>query len=260
MLSPIRAGHRDHGDLIGADRLREGAVVFLDLLEDLLVEAHQVHLVDGDDEVLDAEQRADERVPAGLGQDTLARVHQDDREVGGGAAGCHVAGVLFMAGRVGHDELALVGGEGAVGDVDGDALLALGGEAVDEEREVEVAALRAHLLRIGFECRQLVLEQHLGFIEKPSDQGRLAVIDGAAGDEAEKILLLLRVEIGFDVAAGELDETGHQKYPSCFFFSMEAEASLSMTRPCRSEDVATSISSTMSSSVSALESMAPVSG
>ena len=52
----------------------------------------------------------------------------------------------------------------------------------------------------------------------------------------------------------------HQKYPSCFFFSMEAEASLSMTRPWRSEEVATSISSTMSRSVVALESMAPVSG
>ena len=34
-------------------------------------------------------------------------------------------------GRVGDDELALVGGEEAVGDVDRDALLALGGQAVD---------------------------------------------------------------------------------------------------------------------------------
>ena len=165
-----------------------------------------------------------------------------------------------MAGRIRHDELALVGGEGAIGYVDGDALFTLGGEAIDEKGEIEIAALRAHLLGIGFECRQLILEQHLRFIEKPPDERRLAVIDGAAGNEAKQVLLLLGVEIGFDVAAGEFDETRHQKYPSCFFFSMEAEASLSMTRPWRSEEVATSISSTMSRRLVALESMAPVSG
>ncbi len=46
-----------------------------------------------------------------------------------------------MAGGVGDDELALLRGEKAVGDVDGDALLALGLEAVDEEREIDVVAV-----------------------------------------------------------------------------------------------------------------------
>ena len=73
-------------------------------------------------------------------------------------------------GRVGDDELALVGGEEAVGDVDRDALLALGGEAVDEQREVDVAALRADLLRVGLERGELVLEQHLRFVQQPADQ------------------------------------------------------------------------------------------
>ncbi len=79
----------------------------------------------------------------GLGEHAFARVDQDDSEVGGGGAGHHVAGVLLVPGRVGHDELALLGGEVAVGDVDGDALLALGREAVDQQREIELAALRA---------------------------------------------------------------------------------------------------------------------
>ena len=48
-------------------------------------------------------------------------------------------------GRVGDDELAPLGREEAVGDVDGDALLALGGEAVHQQREIEVVALRAEL-------------------------------------------------------------------------------------------------------------------
>jgi len=51
-----------------------------------------------------------------------------------------------VAVRVGDDELAAIGGEEAVGDVDRDALLALGGESVDEQREVDIAALGAPLL------------------------------------------------------------------------------------------------------------------
>ena len=84
-------------------------------------------------------------VPAGLGQHALAGIDQDHRQIGGRGAGDHVAGVLLVAGRVGDDELAPLGGEEAVGDVDGDALLALGGQAVDQQREVELVALRADL-------------------------------------------------------------------------------------------------------------------
>ena len=37
-----------------------------------------------------------------------------------------------MAGGICHDELAVLGREEAKGDIDGDALLALGGEAINE--------------------------------------------------------------------------------------------------------------------------------
>ena len=74
-------------------------------------------------------------------------VDQEHGEVGGRGAGRHVARVLLVAGRVGDDEAAPVGGEVAVGDVDGDALLALGVEAVDEQREVDVAAGRCRSVR-----------------------------------------------------------------------------------------------------------------
>lgn len=52
----------------------------------------------------------------------------------------------------------------------------------------------------------------------------------------------------------------HQKYPSSFFFSIDAPGSWSITRPCRSELVVTSISAMIFSSESASDSMAPVSG
>ena len=51
-------------------------------------------------------------------------------------AGDRVAGVLHVAGAVGEHERALGRREVAVGDVDRDALLALGAQAVGEQREV----------------------------------------------------------------------------------------------------------------------------
>ena len=55
--------------------------------------------------------------------------------------------------------------------------------------------------------------------------------------------------------------TPHQKYPSCFFFSMLASpASLSIARPWRSDVVVSSISWITSGRVVASLSTAPVSG
>ena len=105
----------------------------------------QVHLVDAQHQVRHPQQRAEERVPAGLLDQALAGVDQDQRQVGGGGAGDHVAGVLDVPGGVGDDELAPRRGEVAVGHVDRDALLALGPQPVGEQRQVGVlvAARRA---------------------------------------------------------------------------------------------------------------------
>ena len=125
------------------------------------------------------------RVALGLLDHALAGIDEDDGEVGGGGAGHHVAGVLDVARGVGDDEFALGRGEVAVGDVDGDALLALGLEAVGEQGEVDilVAAAAGGFLH-GFE---LVLEDGFGIVEQAADEGGFAVIDGAGGGEAEKV-------------------------------------------------------------------------
>ncbi len=75
-------------------------------------------------------------MPARLLDQALARVDEDDGQVRRRGAGHHVARVLDVARRVGDDELAPLGGEVAVRDVDGDALLALGAQAVGEQRQV----------------------------------------------------------------------------------------------------------------------------
>ena len=63
-------------------------------------------------------------------------------QIGGGCAGGHVARVLFVPRRVGDDELAPRRGEIAVRDVDGDALLALGAQAVGQQRKIDGPADR----------------------------------------------------------------------------------------------------------------------
>src|SRR3546814_6633334 len=97
---------------------------------------------------------------------------------------------------------------------------------------------------------------------RSSDQRRLAVIDRAAGDEAQQRLLLMLREISVDIlgneGVGDVDGVGHQKYPSCFFFSILASPpSLSMMRPWRSLVVVSSISWITSDSVLASLSTAP---
>ncbi len=77
-------------------------------------------------------------------------------------------------------------------------LLAFGSKPVHQQREVEIAALRAHALRVSLERGEVILEDHLRFIEQPSDQRRLAVVDAAAGDEAQKVLRLLGGQVVLD--------------------------------------------------------------
>jgi hypothetical protein len=95
-----------------------------------------------------------------------------------------------VAGGVGDDEGALGGREEAISDVDGDALLALGFKSVDQKREVEIFAGRAVARGILRQRRELILEDQLGVVQKPPDQGRLTVIDRAAGNEAEQVFRL----------------------------------------------------------------------
>jgi len=253
-------GHRDEGHAIEADLFGEAAVVVADAPEHRLGVVDEVHLVDRDDDATDPKQRNEVAVAARLREHAAAGIDHQHGGVGGRGARHHVAGVLLVARRVGDDELSLVGGEEAIGDVDRDALLALRGEAVDEQREVEVLALRAVLLRVGLHCGELVLEEHLRFVQQAADQRALAVVDAAAGDEAQQALLLVRLEVLLDVGGDQVGDVGHQKYPSCFFFSMDAAESWSMTRPWRSDVFVSSISWMIAGNVSAADSTAPVSG
>ena len=156
-----------------------------DLLEHGLVVVDEVHLVDAHDQVRDPQQRRDERVAAGLLDHALARIDEHDRQVGGRGAGDHVAGVLLVARGVGDDELAPRGREVPVGDVDRDALLALGAQAVGEQRQVHVAV--AAPLGGLRDVLELVLEDRLRVVQQPADQRRLAVVDRPGRREPQQL-------------------------------------------------------------------------
>ncbi len=167
-----------------ADPLQEAGELIANRVVNGLVEAHQIHLVDGDHEMPDAQQIGDKRMAARLRQHAVARIDQDDGEIGGGSAGRHVARVLLVARRIGDDELALRRGEIAVGDIDRDALFALGAQAVGQQRQIDVAAAAVGG-RLGH-ARELVFVDALGIVEQAADEGALAVVDAAGGGEAEQ--------------------------------------------------------------------------
>ena len=207
--------HRNGVEGLKPDLTGEGAEVGDDGVEHGLGPAHQVHLVHRQDDVANAQQADQIGVAAGLCQHPSTRVDQDDSGVGRRGAGDHVAGVLLVTRRIGDDELALFGREEAISDIDGDALLPLCGQTIDQQGEVDVSPLRAHAAAVRLQRRHLILEDHLGVVQQPSDQGGLAVVYAAAGDEAQQALVLVGVQIGVDVAGDQVGRfvrfLGHQK-------------------------------------------------
>jgi len=97
------------------------------------------------------------------------RMELRDGEIGRRGAGRHVARILFVAGCIRDDELALRRGKEAIGDVDRDTLLALGLQSVDQQGEVDIAARGAVLRRVTLQRRELVLEDQLRVVEQPTD-------------------------------------------------------------------------------------------
>jgi hypothetical protein len=117
----------------------------LNTLEYLAVVVDEVHLVHAQDKVMNLQERSDVRVSIGLLHQTVTRVDQHDGQIRSGGAGHHIARVLHVSRGVGDDEFALRRGEVLVRHIDGNSLLALGPQAVREQRQVHavIATLRA---------------------------------------------------------------------------------------------------------------------
>ena len=153
---------RNGGKALKAQSLGDIPKRFSDGVKHLAIKGNQVHLVNCQHDVLDAHQRDQISVPTGLRQHTLPSVDQQHGHVYRRGPGDHVAGVLLVAGRVGHDELAPWRGKKAVGHVDSNALLTLGGKAVDQQCKVDAIALGAMAFGVGLQSRQLIIKYLLG--------------------------------------------------------------------------------------------------
>lgn len=78
-------------------------------------------------------------MPACLGQQPLARIHQQHGQIGVRGACGHVAGILFVPRRVGDDEAPPGRADIAVGDIDDDALFPLRRQPVDQQCQIQRA-------------------------------------------------------------------------------------------------------------------------
>src|SRR5680860_1154314 len=107
-----------------------------------------------------------------------------------------------MAWRVGHDELPPGRREIAIGDVDRDALLALGLKTVDQQGEVEFPAPRCvRTLGFALDTLQLILKHQGGVVEQPADQRALAVVHASAGQKTQEPAILLGNDPGGEPGA-----------------------------------------------------------
>ncbi|MNG14796.1 hypothetical protein D3C84_985820 [compost metagenome] len=121
-----------------------------------------------------------------------------------------------MARGVGNDELALGRGEVTVGHVDGDALLALGLQAIDQQRQVDIVTGGADFFRIAGNGFQMVFVDHLGVVQQAPDQGALAVVDVTAGQKAQQLFTFVLGQVSEDVLADQFGLVTHCiQAPSC---------------------------------------------
>src|SRR5262245_62874269 len=77
----LQRGNRYRGDVLEAERCSEVGELLGDRLEAYSVEIDEIHLVDSERELLDAEQRKDAGVASRLGEHAASRIDQEHGEI-----------------------------------------------------------------------------------------------------------------------------------------------------------------------------------
>ena len=142
------SGDGDEGDLHGLvpNLLEVSGDLALDLLVPLLVvvDGLVVHLVAGNNHLLDTEGESKKGVLAGLSilgdtslESSLGGINDEDGNIGLGGSGDHVLDEITVSGGVNDGEGVLGGLELPEGDVDGDTALTLGLEVVKDPSILE---------------------------------------------------------------------------------------------------------------------------
>lgn len=79
-----------------------------------------------------------------------------------------------MTRSVSNDEFTFVGGEVAVGDIDGDTLFAFGFQTVEQEGIIDITSGVSYPFAVAFECIELIFIQLFAVEKKTTYQGRLS--------------------------------------------------------------------------------------
>ena len=90
-----------------------------------------------------------------------------------------------MARRVGDDEIARAAGKKTVGNIDSDALLALGLKPIHHQRQINIFTGGTEFGAVAGDCGKLVVEQRVLLKQQPPDQRRLAIVNTATGEETQ---------------------------------------------------------------------------
>ena len=185
----VVGGHGDEGDLVGldSDHLHQLDHGLFGLVVLGLVVFDGVHLVDGDDDLLDTEGGGEEDVLLGLSLGSLDSGAGDDGCVGLGGSGDHVLDEVTVSGGVDDGEVVLVGVELLVGDIDGNSPLPLLFESVHDPSEVEGSL--SFLLSLFLVFLDDVGVDRAGLQEDPSGEGGLSVVDVADDDQIHVLFL-----------------------------------------------------------------------
>jgi len=197
----VPAGDGHEGDGLGdvADLLDVSGDLLLDLVEALLRVLAGVHLVDGDDELLDSEGVGEQGVLTGLtvlGDTGLelssAGGNDEDGAIGLGGSGDHVLDEVTVARGVNDGDVELGGLELPEGDVDGDATLTLGLQLVKNPGVLE--GTLAHVGGILLELLNGTLVNTAELVDKVTGGGGLAGVDVSNDDDVDVSLFLSHCE------------------------------------------------------------------
>jgi len=172
--------------------------------------------------------------------------------IGGRGAGDHVAGVLLVPWRVGDDKGAPRRREETVSNIDRDACWRSSSSPSSRSEKSMSPPVVPKRRDSRSSASSWSARTSSALKSRRPIRVDFAVVDRTAGQEAQQ------PPVGRHRHPDSV--IGHQKYPSRFFRSIEASASLSISRPCRSERRDWRNSATISASVVASDSIAPLNG
>jgi len=194
----VETGDGDEGNGLGvvADLLDEVGGLLDDFLVTGLGPLGGVHLVDGNDELLDTKGVGEQSVLTSLAilgdtslELTSAGSNDENGAVGLGSTSDHVLDEVTVTGSVNDGDIVLGSLELPEGNVDGDTTLTLGLELVKNPRVLE--GTLAELGSLLLELLDGTLVDTTALVDQVTSGGRLAGIDVADNDDVDVSLLFL---------------------------------------------------------------------